>query len=321
LLFQRVIEEGLLAATVLPIDQNNRSNGEASNHPALVLRVESLSEAEAQCRRLARSHYENFLVASIFLPRPMRQPFYNVYAFCRIADDLADASPSPEVALAGLERLQEQLDATFAGSPPANHLLALADTVERFALPREPFDALLSAFRQDQFQFRYETMQELLGYCRGSANPVGQIVLRLGGCWTPENASLSDEICTGLQLANFWQDLGRDYAIGRIYVPQEAWPEYGVEESMWTEATTPQPLRRLLARLCEETEQRFRRGLALVDFVPRWLAKDIGLFAHGGIETLQAIRRIDFDVLRTRPTVGKRRQLGLLARACLGRLR
>jgi squalene synthase HpnC len=281
--------------------------------------MEGLKASQRVSRRLARSHYENFLVASILLPRRFRQPFYNIYAFCRTADDLADESASPELALAALAELQQKLDATFAGQPPRDSFFpALAETIREYDLEQPPFDDLLSAFRQDQHLREYETNRQLIDYCRRSANPVGRILLQLGDCRNDKTEGLSDEICTGLQLANFWQDIARDRAIGRVYLPAEVRQQHGISTSMLDQPSTPVALRRLLANLCDDSEARFRRGLELVNHVPRWLATDVKLFAHGGLETLNAIRKIDFDVLRIRPTVGKGTQLRLVAKAMVG---
>ncbi len=279
-----------------------------------------LKAAEKESRQLARSHYENFLVATLLLPRHLRQPFYNVYAFCRTADDLADESGTPAVALDHLRDFQQQLDDTFAGRPGHKLFVALADTIERFDLPKQPFDDLLDAFRQDQHQNRYGDFDELHHYCRRSANPVGRIVLRLGGCLDDQTAELSDQICTGLQLANLWQDVARDQQIGRIYLPQDEMDKHGVTAEMLTRSSTPKSLRELLSRQCDRAEGFFRRGLPLAERVPRWLSADVKLFAHGGLATLDAIRRVDFDVLSQRPHVSKHRQLWMLAKAAVGRL-
>jgi squalene synthase HpnC len=281
---------------------------------------QALIRAQRDCRRLAKSHYENFLVASVLLPRHLRQHFYNVYAFCRIADDYADESPTPTDALARLDNLQRQLDDTFAGRPPQSLLLALSDTIEQFGLSQQPFDDLLDAFRQDQSKTTYESFSQLLEYCRRSANPVGRIVLKLGESLNEENAALSDQICTGLQLANFWQDVSRDRKLGRVYLPQDEMRRFGVTESMLDQATTPGALRELLASECVRAEAFFDRGLPLAQRVPGWLSGDIKLFAYGGLATLAAIRNVNFDVLRSRPQVGKWTQIGLLCRARLGRL-
>lgn len=300
--------------------QNNRQTRTSSNGNRGNSKDPVLIRAEKECRRLAKSHYENFLVASILLPQRLRQPFYNVYAFCRSADDLADESPSPEVALARLDVFQRQLDDTFAGNPPENAFTALADTITRFGLSQEPFDDLLSAFRQDQSKFRYNSFDELLDYCRRSANPVGRIVLKMGESLDDQNATLSDQICTGLQLANFWQDVARDRAMGRVYLPVDEIARFGVTDEMLAQSTTSPQLRELLASECDRAEAYFHRGLALAGRVPRWLAGDVKLFAHGGLATLAAIRKIDFDVLGERPRVSKWMQFSLVFRVMLGRL-
>jgi len=260
------------------------------------------------------------LVATVFLPKRLRQPFYDLYAYCRTADDIADQSGSRQEALDGLAEYAKQIDDVYAGRPVSGIFVALAQTVRDFDLPRRSLEDLLVAFRQDQTVTRYGTVEELLDYCRYSANPVGRLVLKLSGCLNDRTAELSDQICTGLQLANFWQDVARDRDIGRVYLPADVMRLHGVTEAMLGEAITPQPLRRLLAAECDRAEAFFRRGLPLAEEVPAWLAKDIRLFAHGGLATLAAIRRIDFDVLRKRPKVTKLAQMRLMLRACLGRL-
>ncbi len=299
------------------VARSSNRDGPSSGDELLPTAAAAVKRAEKETRRLARSHDENFLVASVLLPRRLRQPFYNVYAFCRTADDLADESSSPEQALEDLDRFQTQLDETFEGRPPQNLFLALRATIETYGLPKQPFDDLLDAFRQDQKKTRYANRDEVLDYCRRSANPVGHIVLRLGGCFSEEHAALSDQICTGLQLANFWQDVARDFAIGRVYLPADEMERFGVTESMLGQSSTSANLRQLLASECDRAEACFRRGLPLAQTVPRWLSSDIKLFAHGGLSTLEAIRVIDFDVLRSRPTVSKWRQAGLVLRAML----
>lgn len=299
--------------------QINRWRGTSSNRsPA---DESKLLSAQAHCRQLATGHYENFLVASLLLPRAMRQPFYNVYAFCRHADDLADESPSPEIATDQLNQWQQQLDRCFAGQSVEHPIfIALGETISEFDLQKRPFDDLLDAFRQDQVKTRFANFPELLDYCRRSANPVGQIVLRLAAADSPENIALSDSICTGLQLANQWQDIRRDYQSGRIYLPQDALAAAHVTESMLREPAASEAVKHLIASQCVQARQFLLAGLPLADRVPRWLAADIQLFAHGGLETLDAIARLDHDTLSKRPTVSKRRQLLLVMRALLGRL-
>lgn len=306
--------------------QNNRRTVMAPNGIAAASngndlpQAPDLQSAERQCRRLARSHYENFLVASILVPRRHRQAMYNVYAFCRTADNLADESASPALATRSLDAFQQHLDDTFAGSPPPNIFLALADTIDQYGLSKQPFDDLLAAFQQDQEKNRYATRDELFDYCQCSADPVGRIVLEIAGCCDESRQSLSNKICTALQLVNFCQDVARDHQIGRIYFPTEDWNRHGVCESMFAESTTSEPLKHLIAEYCELAESMFTAGVPLSNEVPKWLAGDIKLFAHGGLATAQTIREIDFDVLRIRPTVGKWKQLKLLARAVLGKL-
>src|SRR5271165_7026801 len=190
------------------------------------------SEAEAReyCRRLARSHYENFSVASWFLPRPLRQHFFNVYAYCRISDDLGDEVGDSVASLQLLDQWEMELNACYEGHPRHPVFVALGETVRKFEIPKHEFADLLSAFRQDQTVTRYETFNDLLGYCRYSANPVGHLVLYLCGYRDAERQQLSDCTCTALQLANFWQDVSADFARGRIYLPLEDLRRFGVSE-------------------------------------------------------------------------------------------
>ncbi|MGB7324984.1 MAG: squalene synthase HpnC [Rubripirellula sp.] len=309
------------------LSQDNRETPEASNRGNQEVSHWNVDPAELSRGRtmtaaIAKSHYENFLVASILLPKRLRQPFYDVYAFCRTADDLADESPSPQIATKRLAETQQQLDATFAGFPPTAPFVALADTIVRFQLPKQPFDDLLSAFRQDQTTTRYADVDQLIDYCCRSANPVGRVVLQMGDCCDDDSVALSDQICTGLQLANFWQDVKRDFEIGRIYLPADQMQRCGVTESdlaMGVDRnSTPAGIRDAVSQQCELAERFLRRGLPLADRVPSWLAADVRLFAHGGLATINAIRRIDFDVLRVRPRVSKTKQVGMLTRAWLG---
>ncbi|MFK8111494.1 MAG: squalene synthase HpnC [Rubripirellula sp.] len=299
--------------------QDNREASGSSNQ-GLSVSAKELQEAQAETRRIARSRRENFVVASVFLPRKLRQHFYNVYALCRVADELADETPSPAVALDHLEEYQLQLDDAFAGRPQGSLFVALTHTIRQYDLAKQSFDDLLTAFRQDQQVTRYANDGQLDAYCRCSANPVGRIVLQFGGCLDERNGQLSDRVCTGLQLANFWQDVARDYQIGRIYLPTDDMSRFGVVEEMLVAPTTPVELRQLLASQCNRAEELLCSGLELARLVPAWLAKDVMLFTHGGLETLNAIRAIDYDVLSTRPVVSKWKQASLMLRACLNRL-
>src|SRR5579872_1923558 len=191
----------------------------------------SLPEAQAYCRRLARTHYENFSVATWFLPARLRQHFYNVYAYCRISDDLGDEVGDTAASLELLDQWQRELDACYEGSPKHPVFVALADTVRQFEIPKHEFSDLLIAFRQDQTVTRFETFNDVLAYCRYSANPVGHLVLYLCGYRDAERQHLSDYTCTALQLANFWQDVSVDYDKGRIYLPLESLRRFGIAEN------------------------------------------------------------------------------------------
>ena len=200
----------------------------------------SLAEARAYCERLARSHYENFSVATWFLPKRLRQHFFNVYAYCRISDDLGDEVGDTATSLRLLDRWEDELRACYSGTPRHPVFVALAETVRTFGIPQHEFSDLLTAFRQDQSITRYETFADLLGYCRNSANPVGHLVLYLCGYSDPERQKLSDFTCTALQLANFWQDVSVDYQKGRIYLPWKACVASVCPKMIWPRTATPQ---------------------------------------------------------------------------------
>ena len=280
-----------------------------------------LDAAQDYCRRLARSHYENFSVASWFLPERLRQHFFNVYAYCRISDDLGDEVGNPSASLELLDQWQSELDACYAGSPKHPVFVALAVTVRVFDIPKSEFSNLLKAFRQDQTVARYETFHDLLGYCQYSANPVGHLVLYLCGYRDEGGQQLSDYTCTALQLANFWQDVSVDYGKGRIYLPMADLRQYGVsEQDIAAQRNTPE-FCRLMAFEVGRTREWFERGLPLVKQVDRELAIDLDLFSRGGMEILGAIERQGYAVLGHRPSISKMRKLALVARAALGKVR
>ncbi|MFI5089887.1 MAG: squalene synthase HpnC [Terriglobales bacterium] len=314
----------------------------------------SLEEAQAYCERLARTHYENFSVATWFLPKRLRPHFYSVYAYCRISDDLGDEVGDPQQALALLDEWERELAACYVSlkivipsereasllaereSRPAlsevegdpyspngpRHpvFIALRETIRACDIPQHEFADLLKAFRQDQTVHRYETFDDVLGYCRYSANPVGHLVLYVCGYSDAERQQLSDYTCTALQLANFWQDVSVDWQKGRIYLPLEDMRRFGVTEREIAERRpTPQFLR-LMKFEVERAREWFERGLPLVGCVDRELATDIELFSRGGQEILSAIERLGFDVLRQRPAISKPRKLWLVVRAAGKRL-
>src|SRR5436305_4283995 len=190
----------------------------------------SLAEARGYCARLARAHYENFSVASWFLPARLRQHFFNVYAYCRISDDLGDEVGDAAASLELLHQWHRELDACYEGSPKHPVFVALAETVKQFDIPKHEFSDLLIAFRQDQTVARFETFNDVLAYCHYSANPVGHLVLYLCGYRDAERQQLSDYTCTALQLANFWQDVKVDLKKNRVYIPQEDLRRFGISQ-------------------------------------------------------------------------------------------
>jgi squalene synthase HpnC len=299
----------------------------------------SVKEADLFCRKLTFSHYENFITVSFLLPKKLRKPFYAVYAYCRLSDDIGDecgtehnsADAAKQEVLRKFDIWEQQLDECFDLSkdvPNEPVFIALRQVIEPFNLVKEPFADLLKAFRRDQIQNRYENLEELLGYCRCSANPVGRIVLCLfvsqNKQFEPsaEQIAWSDSICTGLQLANFWQDIRRDALIGRCYVPQKTAEKYGVsiEELVQgsREAVLPETVqfRSMLRELTADARCRLKAGLPLADSLPKRLGKNILLFINGGLAILDAVERCNYNVLTKRPVVSKLTQLRLLLCAC-----
>jgi len=277
------------------------------------------AEAQAYCRRLARTHYENFSVATWFLPQRLRQHFFNVYAYCRISDDLGDEVGNTDLSLQLLRQWEDELNACYDGRPRHPVFVALAATVREFDIPRHEFADLLTAFRQDQTVLRYPTFADVLGYCRYSANPVGHLVLYLCGYRDRERQELADFTCTALQLANFWQDVSVDYAKGRIYLPLEDLERFGVGESEIAAAQNTEAFCQMMRFEVQRAREWFERGLPLVKSVDRELAVDIRLFSSGGQEILNAIERQGYNVLGRRPAISKSRKLALVARAALGK--
>jgi squalene synthase HpnC len=280
----------------------------------------SLEESRAYCRRLARSHYENFSVASWFLPARLRQHFFNVYAYCRISDDLGDEVGNPAASLLLLDQWQKELEACYAGRPRHPVFVALAETVRSCEIPQHEFSDLLTAFRQDQTVTRYETFEDLLAYCLNSANPVGHLVLYLCGYRDEERQKLSDYTCTALQLANFWQDVSVDYAKGRIYLPLESLRRFGVSEDEIAQGRNTPAFCEMMRFEVERAREWFQRGLPLIAKVDKELAIDLELFTRGGQEILNAIEKQGYAVLGRRPTISRPRKLALVARAALGKL-
>lgn len=278
----------------------------------------ALPVAQDRAQRLARGHYENFSVASLLLPADLRPHFYSIYAYCRVSDDLADEMGTTTDALTWLDRWRAQLDALYAGQATHWVFVALQPTIEQFDIPARPFERLLEAFVQDQTKTRYANFDEILGYCQGSANPVGELVLYLARAASPEHIALSDDICTALQITNFWQDVARDWDKGRVYLPQDDMERFGVtEQQIAARAFSPQ-YADLLRFECERAHELYQRGAPLVDRLPRTFRRDVALFLAGGVSILRAIAAAGYDTLSTRPTLSRWGKLSLALRVLLG---
>ncbi|MFO1092721.1 MAG: squalene synthase HpnC [Planctomycetaceae bacterium] len=265
------------------------------------------AEAEEYCRKLAHAHYENFPVVTWALPRALHQHFYNVYAFCRWADDLGDEVGDRERSLELLGWWREELTACYAGRPRHPVFVALAPTIERFGIPQQPFADLISAFEQDQSVTNYETYAQLVDYCRRSADPVGRIVLYLCERYSDRHAAWSDSICTGLQLANFWQDVARDLDIGRVYLPREDRERFGYSDTELAARTTNAAFLKLMEFEVQRARGLLLAGRPLIGAMPGRLQVDIDLFISGGLAILGEIERIGFRVWERRPVVTKAR--------------
>ena len=275
------------------------------------------AEAQAYTRWLATHHYENFNVASWLLPKELHQHFYNLYAYCRWADDLGDEIPQKERALELLDWWERELDACYAGHPSHPVFVALRETIVAKDVPRQPFADLLKAFRQDQIVKRYDTWDGVLNYCVYSANPVGRLVLYLCGYRDEERQKLSDATCTALQLANFWQDVSRDLDIGRIYIPLDRAAAHGLSEADMVARKFDQRYVALMRELIESTRALFHKGMPLAKRVEGKLSVDLEMFSRGGLAVLEAIEAMGYDTLHRRPEVSKVKQVRLLGRAII----
>jgi squalene synthase HpnC len=275
----------------------------------------SVEEAEQYTRWLATHHYENFTVATYVLPRKLRQHFYNVYAYCRWADDLGDEIGDPVRSLELLDWWDHELQQCYSGRATHPVFIALRRTIVSFNIPMVPFADLLTAFRQDQTVHRYPTWDSVIDYCRYSANPVGRLVLYLGGYDDNERQVLSDFTCTALQLANFWQDVSRDLEKDRIYIPLDLLASFKLCESDLFGRVFDFRYVELMRVLLERTRQLFRKGLPLAQSVDRNLRIDIELFSRCGLALLDAIESAGYDTLKQRPTLSATTKLKLIGRA------
>ena len=272
----------------------------------------TVAEAEAYTRKLATTHYENFHVVSFLLPKHLHQDFYNVYAYCRSADDLADEIPDTEESLSQLHAWGRELDRMYAGEAEHPVFVALKGTVAKYGIPKQPFADLIRAFVQDRHISRYQTWDEVLDYCVYSANPVGRLVLYLCGYSDAERQALSDNTCTALQLANFWQDITVDQLKDRVYLPLEllAKHNYSVDELFAHKFDD-----RFVAVMREAVDRAralFVAGLPLNRMVNKRLAVDLELFSRGGMCVLDKIEQQGYDVLSRRPKISKVERVSLL---------
>ena len=274
-------------------------------------------EAQDYTRWLSTHHYENFNVVSWLLPKELHQHFYNLYAYCRWADDLGDEVPDKERALELLAWWERELDLCYEGRPAHPVFVALRETIVANDVPKLPFADLLKAFRQDQVVKRYATWDGVLEYCVYSANPVGRLVLYLCGYRDEARQKLSDATCTALQLANFWQDVSRDLGIGRIYIPLDRAAAHGLSEGDITGRKFDRRYVALMQELIEYTRQLFYKGLPLAKRVDGKLSVDLEMFSRGGLAVLDAIEAMGYDTLHRRPQVSKVKQVRLLGRALI----
>ena len=276
--------------------------------------------AQQYTRWLATHHYENFNVVSWLLPKELHQHFYNVYAYCRWADDLGDEIPETSRALELLDWWERELDACYDARPAHPVFVALRETIVAKDIPKQPFADLLRAFRQDQTVKRYATWDDMLGYCEYSANPVGRLVLYLCGYRNAERQRLSDATCTALQLANFWQDVSRDLEKGRIYIPLDAAAAQGLREADIVERRFDDRYVQLMKDLIARTRLLFAEGMPLAKTVDGRLSVDLEMFSRGGLAVLDAIEATGYDTLHQRPAIGKGKQIRLLGRALVTHL-
>jgi len=276
--------------------------------------------AQAYTRWLATHHYENFNVASWLLPKELHQHFYNLYAYCRWADDLGDEIAEKDRALELLEWWERELDACYEGKPVHPVFVALHETIVAKDVPKQPFADLLKAFRQDQVVKRYGSWEAVLDYCVYSANPVGRLVLYLCGYRDEQRQKLSDATCTALQLANFWQDVSRDLEKGRIYIPLDRAVAHGIRESDIVGKKFSPQYAALMKELIARTRELFEEGLPLSKKVQGKLSVDLEMFSRGGLAVLDAIEKMGYDTLNRRPKVSKGKQVRLLGRAIVAQV-
>jgi squalene synthase HpnC len=274
----------------------------------------TLDEAFAFCEARVKAHYENFPVG-LFVPRDKRRYVHALYAFARAADDFADERVYEGMRREKLDEWESRLHRAYAGEAEDPIFRALAETVARLEIPKELLLDLLSAFRQDTEKSRYDTWDELLDYCRRSANPVGRLVLLVFGYRDEALLPSSDAICTGLQLANHWQDLAVDLRKDRVYVPRELLKRFAVGEWDLNAGRVDERFTGLMAELVARTRELFREGRPLCDRVGRDLRFEMRLTWLGGSSILDRIEAVGYDVFRRRPSHGLAAKAALAWRA------
>jgi squalene synthase HpnC len=277
-----------------------------------------LDLAYRYCLRLARRHPENFFIGSLLLPRADRRHLAAVYAYARISDDVADGDLPSAQKLALLDLWEARLDACLRGAAIHPVFVALADTIRRCDLPVEPLRNLLDAFRYDSAFRPFPTFDDVLGYCRNSANPVGRLVLSLFGYRSEELWRLSDSICTALQLTNFWQDLGVDLPRGRLYVPLDDLERFGINRSALESANPPPGVAECVRFQVERTRALFEAGLPLADRVRPAVGREVRMFASGGLRILQRLEEGGYQPVLRRPRLTAADKLRLLAVGLVG---
>ena len=276
------------------------------NHPSGV----SAGQGYEQCAALAKSHYENFTVVSRFLPGRLRKHLYAIYAFCRTVDDLGDEHAGDR--LSALNLWERDLLRCYEGKPEHPYLTALQQTIKEFDIPRDPFLRLVEANRMDQRTNRYESYEDLDSYCQHSANPVGRLVLYVFGYGDEQRQHYSDATCTALQLTNFWQDVARDYAMNRIYIPLEDMRQFGYSEEELGRGVVNEEFRALMTFLVDRARGLFAEGEKLIDTLDGQFKLDVALFTKGGERMLDLIERRDYDVLSSRPALSRYSKLRLM---------
>ena len=297
----------------MPPNPSFQSPSEFVRNPESMSRVWSLAESETYTKWVATGHYENFNVVSFLLPKHLHQDFYNVYAYCRWADDLGDEIGDTAESLRLLNWWSGELDRIYTfGQASHPVFVALRGTAAKYSIPKQPFADLISAFIQDQTVTRYQDLDGVMDYCVRSANPVGRLVLYLCGHSDEERQRLSDATCTALQLANFWQDITVDQGKDRVYLPLDLLAKHNYTVEDLFARRFDDRFRRIMREAVDKARRLFETGLALPAMVDRRLAVDLELFSRGGLKVLEKIESQDYDVLSKRPKVSKLDQAGLM---------